>query len=126
MAEGILTRMTKGCLAEEFEERIGGDVFGAIPAEYYRADVQKAKFQLQELYHRYRRNNPCRASAFAGMHRCVHQVYIDAYERLDTMDRYAKVDRPRVGEQSKLSAEEALAAQIFGLRARILGDDTAE
>src|SRR4051794_22503219 len=91
MPESIVTRMTKGCRAEELERHVNAEVLAQLPKSPSPDTIRSAKYLLQELYHEYRRTNPCQASAFAAVHRCVHQVYIEAFERLDDMARYGAI-----------------------------------
>ncbi len=85
MVTDVLTRFVDGCLAEELDDRIAREVFTSLPANPSREAWERAKVQLQDLYHTYRRRNPCQASAFAALHRCIYQVYCEAYDRLDAM-----------------------------------------
>ena len=83
MVTDVLTRWVKGCLSEEFDEKITLDILSGLPSEPSVEEWERAKLALQDLYHVYRYKNPCQASAFAALHRCIYQVYCEAYDRLD-------------------------------------------
>jgi hypothetical protein len=118
----VIFRKAEGCLAEEFKARIEADIFGQIPRQAYREDIKRAKLELQELYHTYRKRNPCSMTAFGYVHECVYQFYIKAFDRLDVMDELVRpAPRPQRRREA-LTAEEDLITQIAGLRKRIVGD----
>lgn len=77
-----LTVLADGCLAQEFQEHIEQAVFSLVASTPTTQQYNYALLLLQRLYHTYRKENPCRASAFAAVHRCIFDVYCDAYERL--------------------------------------------
>lgn len=85
-----LDRLAQGCKAPELEEKIAEAVFGQLPIDPTPVQWRDAKVALQDLFHHYRGINPCRASAFAAVHRCINEVYIDAYERLIELESRPK------------------------------------
>jgi len=121
----FITRLTKGCQAEELEQKIQQEIFALLSSRPRLDALQQAKLTLQELYHQYRKTNPCRASAFTALHRCIYQVYVENFERLDALTPTAlpapKKKReksiPQDTEKATVKTpEEILAEQIAGIR----------
>lgn len=73
--------------AEQFNEKLDGLIFEALPVNPPLAQLAQAKFILQEEWQAWRRALPSdhRGDMRALHHRCVDDVYQGAYDRLHTM-----------------------------------------
>lgn len=122
----FLQSLAEGCQAEEFAARIETGIFQTLSDTPTTEAYNAAKLDLQDLFHAYRQINPCQASAFTQLHRCIFDVYCDAYDRLKSITPVpppAPVRRQRRKSIPPSQSHNDAIADTLSTFHRIFGDD---
>jgi hypothetical protein len=81
---GTAALLTAGCQSAEFEREVT-TLLSGLNASPTQKELDAAKLTLQDTYHRYRRTNPCASNGLVVGHRCLTEIYTDAYEKLSQL-----------------------------------------